>query len=266
MTVFQAVLFGFVYGAAEFIPISGAGHLIVLQSVFGVTHPHITFAITVQIGSLCAVFSIIYGDFIKLFKNPFHKLILLLVAGLIPAVLIGLLVKVHIHVFNQAFLLGTAFIFNGVLLLISDNIKHSGKSYNKMSFFDAVIIGCMQAAALSPGISRIGASLTGSLISGLDRETAARFSFLLFTFILIGSGLFNIINYADGLNGLRVYRGNIPFYMIGFVSAAVSSYFSIKLLLVLLNIQRLRFFAYYSFVMAALILIDRFLLNLFFLY
>lgn len=262
MEIWQAVVLGLVQGIAEFLPISSSGHLVVLQHVFGINEPGMTFDIIVHIGSLCAVFAVFWQDILRLIRNPFQKLTGMLIIGTIPAVVAGYLLRDHMDFFRQPFYLAAAFVFTGVLLLIADSIKHTNKTVKEMNALDAIIIGCMQAVALPPGISRSGATITGALVSGLTRETAARFSFLLSIIAIMGAGTLEIWEMFQ--NGAEVYMGDIPPFMVGFVVAAVSGYFSIRLLLELIKRASLKFFAYYVFVLAALILVDRFVFGLFF--
>lgn len=264
MTIWQAIILGIVQGIAEFIPISSSGHLVVLQQVFGIDKPGMTFDIIVHLGSLCAVFAVFWKDILNLIKNPFQKMTGLLILATIPTAVVGFLVMDYMHIFNQAFLLAAAFVFTGVVLLIADNIKHATKTIKEMTAVDALVIGFMQAVALVPGISRSGSTITGALVSGVNRETAARFSFLMSIIAILGAGALEIIGMMDTYEG--VYRGDIPAYMIGFVMAAVAGYFSIRFLLELIKSCRLKYFAYYVFILAALILVDRFVLNLFFFY
>ena len=263
MTLWQAIILGIVQGIAEFLPISSSGHLVLLQRVFGINEPGITFDIVLHIGSLCAVFAVFWHDILALVKNPFQKMTAMLIIGTIPVVVAGFALRDYMDVFNSAFLLAAAFTFTGILLLIADNIKHTNKGLREMTILDAIIIGCMQAVALPPGISRSGATITGALVSGLNREMAARFSFMLSIIAIVGAGTLEVWEVLGSYQG--VYRGNIPAYMIGFVAAAVSGYFSIQLLLELIKKASLRYFAYYVFILASLILADRFVFGLFFL-
>lgn len=262
MTIWQAIILGIVQGIAEFLPISSSGHLVVLQRVFGLPQDNITFDIIVHIGTLCAVFAVFWDDIISLAKNPFQKMTTMLIIGTIPIVITGFLLREYVQIFHQAFLLAAAFTFTGILLLIADNIKHTNKTVKEMTVLDALTIGMMQAVAIPPGISRSGATITGALVSGLTRETAARFSFLLSIIAITGAGTLEVWDVINSHHS--IYRGNIPAYMVGFVVSAVSGYFSIRLLLKLIKKASLKFFAYYVFVLAALILVDRFVFNLFF--
>jgi len=267
MEIWQAIILGIVQGIAEFLPISSSGHLVVLQRVFGVDLPSMTFDIIVHIGSLFAVFAVFWRDILTLLKNPFQKMTAMLIVGSIPAAVAGFLFKSDIErIFNQGFYLAIAFILTGILLLVADSIpkRHTRKTEKDMTILDALIVGCMQAVALPPGISRSGATITGGLFSGLNRETAARFSFLLSIIVIGGAGLLEAWEVYQSPE--IIYRGDIIPFIIGFVAAAVSGYFAIRLLLELIKKCKLKYFSYYLFILAAWLLLDRFVLNWFFNY
>ncbi|MCL1997473.1 MAG: undecaprenyl-diphosphate phosphatase [Turicibacter sp.] len=262
MTIWQAMILGVVQGIAEFLPISSSGHLIVLGQVLGVEENDMTFSIIVHLGSLCAVFAVFWRDILSILKKPLQKLTGLLILGTLPAVIVGFTIRDFMYIFEQPFLLAAAFAFTGILLLIADNIKHATKTFKEMTALDAIIVGLMQAVALVPGISRSGATITGALVTGLNRETAARFSFLLSIIAILGAGTLEAIDVV--MDATVIYYTDIPAYMLGFVTAAVSGYFSIRILLNLISKAKLRYFAYYVFALALFILADFFILGLFF--
>jgi len=267
MTIWQAIILGIVQGIAEFLPISSSGHLVLMQRVFGIDLPSMTFDILVHLGSLCAVFAVFWKDILALIKKPFQKMTAMLIVGTIPAVVVGFAFKDQIEqIFNQGFFLAIAFAITGLLLLAADSIPvaRSRKEEKDMTLIDALIIGCMQALALPPGISRSGATITGGLLRGLNRETAARFSFLLSIIAIGGAGLLEAWEIYESPE--IISRGDILPFIIGFIAAAVSGYFAIRLLLELIKKCNLKYFSYYLFILAALILVDRFVLNWFFVF
>jgi len=255
--MWQAIVLGIVQGVSEFLPISSSGHLVLLQEVFGMDQPGITFDIVLHVGSLCAVLAVFWRDILALIKNPFQKMTLFLIVGTLPVVVGGYFLRGHMEMFQQSFYLALAFIFTGILLLVADNITQVHKTEREMTVLDALIVGFMQAVALPPGISRSGTTITSGLICGLTRETAARFSFLLSIIAIAGAATLEV--FEGGHN--YVYRGDIPAFMVGFVISAVTGYFSIRLLLELIKKCKLKYFAYYVFILAAFLLVDRFVFN-----
>jgi undecaprenyl-diphosphatase len=263
MTLWQAIILGVVQGVAEFLPISSSGHLVVLERVFGIDEPGMTFGIVVHLGSLCAVVAVFRHDIVSLIKKPLQKTTGLLIVATLPAVAVGLLFKDAVEaVFSQGAYLALAFAFTGVLLFLADALSRGKKRERDITYADAVVIGCMQAVGIPPGISRSGATITGALACGLSRATAARFSFLLAIIAIAGAGVLE----AVGLVGAeRVFEASdVLAYAVGFVVAAVSSYFSVRLLLALIQRCRLRLFSVYLFLLAAWLLADALVLRMFF--
>jgi len=262
MTTFQAVILGIVQGVAEFLPISSSGHLVVLQQVFGIEEHSFTFDIVVHIGTLVAIVIVFWQDIWSIIKKPFSRLTGLLVVASLPAVVAGLFFRNVIENFRGGLWLGVAFIVTGFLLLMADRFPEGDKESNDdITYLDALIVGVMQALALPPGISRSGTTITGALGRGLKRATAARFSFLMAMIAIAGAGLLETIQV---LTGDEVYTtvGPLPMFF-GFMASLLVGYLSIRLLLKLIKSCKLRYFSYYVWALAAFILLDTFVLNIF---
>ncbi len=254
MNIFQAVILGLVQGVAEFLPISSSGHLLLLERVFGITEPAMTFDIVVHLGSLLAVIIVFRKDILALIKNPFSKMTGLLIAGTIPAVIAGLFFKDAVEGFFRTGLpLAFAFLLTGVLLIAADRFKEGTKRDGDISWLDAVIIGCMQAVGIPPGVSRSGATITGALARGLTRETAARFSFLLSIIAILGAGALEAV---DVIKEPSLMNLEIMPMVFGFLSSALVGYLAINLLLKLIKTCKLKYFAYYVVGLSVLIFID----------
>ena len=261
MEIYQAIILGIVQGVAEFLPISSSGHLLILQTLFDIREPGVKFEIVVHLGSLCAVIAVFWRDIIELILDPFQKYVRLLIIGTIPAVIVGFLFRDYIdEIFSQALYLALAFIFTGVLLILADNITRVYKRERDITYFDALLVGCMQAVALPPGISRSGATITGGLVVGMRREVAARFSFMLSIIIITAAGTLE----AFELREANFQIDDIAHLMVGFFAAAITGYISIRLLLRLITKAKLKYFSLYLFILAALILADGFWFNFFF--
>jgi len=263
MSIWQAIVLGVIQGIAEFLPISSSGHLILLQRVFGLDLPGMVFDIIVHLGSLVAVFVVFWRDIWELIKRPFQKMTLLLIIGTLPVVVSGFLFRNHIEEFSRNIpLLALMFFITGIILCIADKLPLGTKSEKEMSYLDALVVGVVQALAIFPGISRSGSTITGGLATGLTREMAARFSFLLSIISIIGASVLEIWVMHD--SETAIYSGDIFPFIIGFVAAALSSYFAIRLLLQLIRTCKLRYFSYYLFILVAWMLLDYFVLNWFF--
>lgn len=263
MSILQAVLLGIVQGIAEFLPISSSGHLVVLQRVFGLNEPALTFDIVVHLGSLTAVIIVFWQDIIALIKKPLQKMTGLLLVGTLPGVAVAFLFKSKIEsLFQHGLPLAIAFIITGLLLLVADRLKDGYKKEKDVTYLDALIIGVMQAIGIPPGISRSGATITGALARGLTRETAARFSFLLSIIAIAGAGVLQVKDIVQ--DHIVIASSDIMPMAFGFVSSALVGYLAVRMLLQLIKSCRLRYFSYYVFALAALLLIDTWGTKIFF--
>jgi undecaprenyl-diphosphatase len=257
MNELQAVILGVVQGFAEFLPISSSGHLVLAQQLLGFNEPILTFDIVLHLGSLVAVFIVFWQDIWSLLKRPVQKRVALLVIATLPAVAVGLAFGDVIEtLFGGGIFLGVGFIITGIFLIYSDRAKNKEKTDDDMSVADALIIGCMQAVGIAPGVSRSGSTITGALARGLSRDTAARFSFLLSIPTILGAAVFTFKEASD----TGVIRGEIftlPMAF-GFAAAALSGYLSIRFMLALIKKCKLRYFAFYVFAIAAFVLFNEF--------
>ncbi|MCL2181343.1 MAG: undecaprenyl-diphosphate phosphatase, partial [Treponema sp.] len=176
MNVINAVILGIVQGLTEFLPVSSSGHLVFLQKLFNIDEPGLFFDTMLHLGTLIAVFAVLWKDIWELLKKPFQRLTFFLILATIPAVIAALTLKDAIeHIFDSAQFLGICFLITTILLitaeLLSGRAKNTGNLKNKdsMTWLYALIIGIMQACAIPPGISRSGATISGALFCKLDR-------------------------------------------------------------------------------------------------
>jgi len=204
-------------------------------------------------------------DIWALIKNPFQKLTGLLIIGTIPAVIAGFFLRNVIEDnFRTGIWLAAAFTLTGVLLLIADRLTKGKKEERDITWFDALFIGCCQALAIPPGISRSGTTITGGLARGLNRETAARFSFLLAIIAIFGAGVLEAYQeISRGAEANIAAIGVMPI-IVGFVVALVVGYLSIGLLLKLLKACNLKYFSFYLWGLALLLFADWMIFNRFF--
>lgn len=253
---------GALQGFTEPIPISSSGHLVLVQELFGIHIPgnDFSFEILMNFASLLAVLLIYRTDLVRLAVNggsfitkreKEHKddflFIVYLVIGTIPAGVIGILFEDQISEhFRGIAPIGGALLVTGLALWLIRNLK-GRKSDKNLSFKDAVIVGFAQAVALIPGISRSGATIVAAMGIGMKRETALRFSFLLYIPVSLGSIILKIgdIQFGDLL---------IP-YIVAFLLSLVLSYFSLKWFMGIMERGNLKYFAYYCFVIGMFVLL-----------
>ena len=266
MNILEAVLLGIVQGFTEFLPISSSGHLVLFQRIFGMSGPMFSFDIILHLGSLAAVMIVFWSDIRGILKKPFQNITYTLIAATIPAVIVGVLFNAQIQaLFNGGIFLAIGFIITGFLLIYSDRIEKTGKSEKDICLKDALIIGCAQAVAIVPGVSRSGSTITAGLHQKLPRETAARFSFLLSIPAILGAAVITAKNMMDSPAGVAGFllAGTLPL-MFGFIAAMLSGYLSIRFMLGLIKKCKLSYFGYYVFVLAGFILADIFITRRFF--
>ena len=268
-TVVQALIMGIVQGLTEFLPISSSGHLIIVPFLFGWTDPFITslaFSVMLHIGTLAALLVYFRADWVRLVPagfaairdrsfhdDPDRKLAWLLVAATIPAAIAGFLLSDVIETaFRDIGLVALTLVVGAVVLWLADRWGGRTKGVNDVTFPVAIAIGAAQALALIPGISRSGISISASRLAGLDREAAARFSFLMATPITAGAALFETRKLIAGETGVDV---SIAPLLVGMIAAFVSGMIAIGFLLRYLRTRSLDIFVAYRLVLAAIIVI-----------
>lgn len=210
MTIWEAIVLGIVQGATEFLPISSSGHSVLVPAVFGLAEPDLTAVIIAHQGTLLAVLAYFWRDVVGIVRgvlrglaaraplgNPEARLGWLIVWGSLPAAVVGLLFEERFEQlfadprWSAGFLVITA-----LLLVLGERLLSGGKRMAGIGWVDALIIGLFQMFALFPGLSRSGSTIVGGLLRGLNRETAARFSFLLGIPAIVGAGLLGLLDIA----------------------------------------------------------------------
>jgi len=238
----EAILLGLIQGLTEFLPVSSSGHLAILSSVLGVETHGLTFEVLVHFGTLVAVFVVFKDDILNLLRNPFQKLSLLIIVGAIPTAIIGLTLEDTFEkMFASLQIIGFALLVTGALLWIAESIKNNNKGFKQMRYRDALIVGIVQGIAIIPGISRSGSTIAISLILGLDRKTAARYSFLLAIPVILGATLLK----TKELITEPTFTGLYGPYLIGTIVAGLSGYVAIRVLLKFLQEGKLKYFSVY---------------------
>ncbi|MDR1904591.1 MAG: undecaprenyl-diphosphate phosphatase [Treponema sp.] len=265
MSIFEAIILGAVQGLTEFLPVSSSGHLVLLQNIFRISDSVLLFDTMVHVGTLFAVFVVLWQDIWHILRRPFQPLTFYLILATIPAVVVALIFKEQIEkAFSSASFLGFAFLITSALLTISEFLsRHSGrlKTQETMNWLDAFTIGILQAVAIIPGVSRSGSTLSGALSCKLDRDFGARFSFLLSIPAILGALILQI---KDITSGQAPESIPLPLIAAGTVTAALIGFFAVKLMLRIVRESSLLGFALYTAVLGALVLLDQYVTHLFF--
>ncbi len=249
MDIFQAIILGVVQGLTEFLPISSTAHLRIVPALLGWKDPGAAFTAVIQFGTLVAVLlyfrkdiiiisaSVLKGIFIKkLMHNRDAQLGWMIVAGTIPIVLFGLLLKHQIETsFRSLYVISISLIALALILIVAEWITKQrdakgvqSKSIDNISWVDAILIGFAQAVALIPGSSRSGTTITGGLFVGLNRETAARFSFLLSLPSILAAGVLELVKEQELLFSSDIGLTNL---VVATIVSGVVGYASIAFLL-----------------------------------
>ena len=256
MSLLEAIILGLIQGLSEFLPVSSSGHLLVFHHIFGITaEDNLTFIIVLNMGSLLPLLFVFRKDIWALIKKPFQKTTALLAIATTPLVVVTLLFEHHIEaMFYSIHFLPIGFVITGVVLMLSDRLKKNDKDIEGIRLLDALLIGCAQAVAVFPGISRSGSTITATMARGINRENAAKFSFLMSVPAAIGAMVFRISRILadpaliEGLNFANLAAG--------FITAAVSGYLAINFMLAIVKKAKLKYFAfYYVFALAVFVVL-----------
>jgi undecaprenyl-diphosphatase len=274
MQALQAIILGIVQGLTEFIPVSSSAHLVILPWLFGWDDPvfrSLGFDVSLHLGTLAAIVVFFWKDWVRLIGAWFlsigqrkigedqdRRMAWYLVIACIPGALAGVLFQSKIeelfHPENAPILASSMIAMAailGLLLLLADKLGKRERGFGAMRWKDAILIGLSQALAIFPGVSRSGATITAGLALGLERESAARFSFLLSAPIIAGAGAKSVY---DLVKGSSESGATAPLVAIGFVAAAASGLICIKFLMDFLKKHSTKAFAFYRWALAALII------------
>jgi len=281
MNILEAIFLGVVQGLTEFLPVSSSGHLVLLQKVINIKEPSLFFDTMLHAGTLTSVFVVLWKDIWEILKKPFQKLTLFLIIATVPAVIAALTFKDSIeNIFISAKFLGWCFLFTSVLLVTAEILSRKAlnnigpKKADSMKWYDALFIGIMQAIAIPPGISRSGATISGALFCKLDRDFAARFSFLMSIPAILGAVILqtkDLINAgaeqtvsANAVQAAGAANVNTAAVIAGTLTAAVVGFFAVKFILKIIKEKSLFGFAIYTGVLGILVLLDQFVTRIVF--
>jgi undecaprenyl-diphosphatase len=258
--IFQALILGIVQGITEFLPISSTAHLLIATKAFGWQQlGQKDYADAIQFGSVLAVFiyfwrdisSVVSGGITGIMRQDWQDLNVKILAGIavgtLPALILGYLGKDILP--DSAQIIAIMSIVMATLLLIAERFSTHKRGFSGLEIKDGFLVGLAQAIALIPGASRSGSTLTAGLFLGLDRGTAARFSFLVGLPTLTAATLFK---------ALKIFKSNelpIPLLAVGMISTFIFSYISIAFLLNYLKTKDTMVFVWYRYAFGAAILI-----------
>jgi len=242
------VVLAVVQGLTEFLPVSSSGHLALLQVLWRVPLPGLLFDVMVHVGTLLSVLWVFRRRWWLILQSPMRRdenlrFLWLIIVGMVPTALLGLLLNRWIErAFSSVLVVGIDLLFTAGLLLLAERSRRGGRGLDKMTIWDALLIGTMQGIAILPGISRSGFTIGMGLLLGLERGLAAEFSFVLAAPAILGAAA---LKGLEALQSPAAYRGLILPYLLGMVIAAAVGVLAIGYLLRVLQRGRLDPFAYY---------------------
>ena len=257
MNIIEAALLGLLQGLGEFLPISSSGHLLLGRMLLGLTidesPAYKMLDILLHVGTLIPVIIVFWKDWWAILKNPFKsKTLLLLFIASMPTLVVKVIFDDFIDGCDTGWFLGVSFLLTAIFLMVSEYVSGKMKSKtDKPGFLHAIVMGCMQGVALLPGISRSGSTLAGGLLSGLDRKSAAKFSFMMSAPAIAGALL---LEGKDAIeNGWISDLAILP-TIVGVIVSAVVGYLAIRFMLKLITKVSLNWFALYVAILGVIFL------------
>jgi len=252
MSYIEAIILGIIQGLTEFLPVSSSGHLELAKALFGdqsLPQESLTFTVVLHFATALSTLVIFRKEVLDIIKGLFQFkwneefiFSLKIIISMIPAVIIGLMFEEQLETFfnGNILMVGFMLLITGLLLLLADKAKNTNKN---VSYKNAFIVGVSQAIAMLPGISRSGATISTSVLLGIDRTKAARFSFLMVVPLIFGKVAKDIMSGEISLESDQI--GSMS---VGFIAAFISGLFACNWMITLVKNSKLYYFAIYCFI------------------
>ncbi len=294
MSIFESIIMGLIQGITEFLPVSSSGHLAIFKSFFGLSDVGNTFDVFLHVGTLAAIAAVYYKDiwelivsavkmigsicrniktafqrigkdsldkesypYTKVIKGMREKFVILIIISTIPTAIVGALLNDIIEKASEGLLVpGICLLITGVALLIADRMPNGRKTIRTTRYSDAVLVGCAQAVAVFPGISRSGATISAALCCGYKKSYAVKYSFILSIPAILGAAVLKVADISTAAE--ETAGAGVGGYVIGMLVAAVTGYFALRLLIRLVQRNKYRYFAYYCFIIGIVAIVGFF--------
>jgi len=249
MNYLEAIILGLIQGLTEFLPVSSSGHLELVKAIFGsnsLPEESLTFTVILHFATALSTLLVFRKEVLEIIKGVFQfkwndEMIfsIKIIISMLPAVIIGLLFEKQLEAFfgGRILLVGFMLLVTAILLLLADRAKNTSKN---VTYSNALIIGVSQAIAMLPGISRSGATISTSVLLGVDRTKAARFSFLMVVPLIFGKVAKDIMG-----GDIAFESAQIGVMGVGFVAAFISGLFACNWMIALVKNSKLSYFAIY---------------------
>jgi undecaprenyl-diphosphatase len=278
MELFAAAVLGIVQGLTEFLPISSSAHLILVPWFLGWKPEGLIFDVSLHLGTAVAVLAYFRKDWVTLARelisgiaageplgNAQRRLAWFLIVGSLPAAIVGLLFEKRVEeTVRSPLVTVVTLVVIGIMLYISERRSRRQRSLEQFTWGDSIWIGLSQALALIPGVSRSGITISTAMLRDADRASAARFSFLLATPVILGAGMlegWHLLK-ATGMTALAVagvaatpVRAQLPMFVVGVACAAITGFLCIRYFLRYLQTRSLIPFVIYRFLLAGIVLV-----------
>ncbi|MBN1571207.1 MAG: undecaprenyl-diphosphate phosphatase [Acidobacteria bacterium] len=271
MEILAAAIMGIVQGLTEFLPISSTAHLILVPWFLEWKHEGLVFDVALHVGTAVAVLAFFMRDWIrlarefflgiregKLLSNPDRRLAWFLIVGTLPAMAAGLAFEEIIEKnLRSPLIIVFTLTALGALLLFAEKHGRHTRSIDNFGWADSLSIGFSQAIALIPGVSRSGITMTTAMLRDSTRTSAARFSFLLSTPVILGAGILEALRLVGAIRDPAVATEAVRWSVmgVGFVSAAISGFLCIRFFLQYLQTKSFMPFVIYRFLLAGVVLV-----------
>lgn len=254
MSWWEALILGIIQGLTEFLPVSSSGHLEIGQALLGTAgEENLTFAIVVHTATVLSTLVILWHEVAQLFRGTFTTLkwntekdyVAKIFVSMIPVFIVGMFFKDQVEAFfgNGLLLVGICLIITAILLWLSEFLtKRMNTTGHEITYRDAIIIGCAQAVAVLPGLSRSGTTIATGLLCGVKKESVAQFSFLMVLIPILGEAFLDLLKLIGGEMTISIDR--LPL-VVGFVAAFLTGCFACRFMINIVRRQKLIYFAIY---------------------
>lgn len=269
ITTIKYMFLGLLQGVTEPIPVSSSGHLVIARELFGIEAKGLSFEIFLNTASLLAILFVYRNDIISIVQNLWRflfngardneavtdfKYTICLIIATIPVGIAGLLLKDFIGENITVGFVGVMLLVTGIGLWFIKN-KRGNKRDGDLTVKDSIIVGLAQCVALTPGISRSGAAIVGSIAVGLSQKNALRFAFLLYIPISVGTALISV---GDIFNDPQMSTLWLA-YLLAFIVTVIATYFAVKWLQNIMENGNLIIFVYYCFALGVFSIVYQFI-------
>ena len=265
----MAILMGIIQGVAEFLPISSSGHLALFQQFFGMENmeeKYMMFTVMLHFGTLISVLVVYWKDVVEMIREfflgiaalagkdtgtpppPARRMVMLIIIATLPLFVMVLLQDAVNALFASSIMVSIALLATGCILFFSDRLAHGRKTAKNATITDALIVGCSQALAVIPGLSRSGTTISTGLMLGIKKSAMAQFSFLMVLIPILGEAFLQLVggDFSASSSGISAIS-----LALGTLTAFVSGYVACRWMIRIVQKARLRWFALYCVLAAA---------------